>query len=601
MRETTVTGMMGQHHRISDNTLNLRLDEFLARLREFTDVTVPRFQTCRQLRNELADRRRDELRLSEFQPRVMSAFVRNKLINDVYLPLVGANFAKQMGAAGAGKRTDLMGLLLLISPPGYGKTTLMEYVANRLGLTFMKINGPAIGHVVSSLDPTEAPNATARDEVNKLNLALEMGNNVMIYLDDIQHLNPEFLQKFISLCDAQRKIEGVFKGKSRTYDLRGKKVAVVMAGNPYTESGDKFRIPDMLANRADTYNLGDISSSARDVFALSFVENAMTSNPVLARVANHGHDDVYQFLKVQRQGNQEGVEFSYPYSAAEVDETVSVLAKLEQIQKVVLRVNEQYIASAAQQDEYRTEPGFKMQGSYRNMCRMAEKVFPVMTDDEVQQVIVDHYYNEAQTLTTGAEANLLKFRHMFELASDEDRERWEEISREFNRRQLLGGAAEDDQMGQILAQLSGFSSGIGGVEATLKKGLTQLAVAQTSTAAASPEDSEPKVEQPPLDLAPIVEQLAAIAAARNEAPKTIEAAPAPTIPAKLKVETQFPADYAKAWQRQAEILEAFLPVLNAYKDQSAAILHLKDAIDRLISGQIRIEVAQPDPDEKKKK
>ena len=32
-----------------------------------------------------------------------------------------------MGALGEGKRTDLMGLLLLISPPGYGKTTLMEY------------------------------------------------------------------------------------------------------------------------------------------------------------------------------------------------------------------------------------------------------------------------------------------------------------------------------------------------------------------------------------------------------------------------------------------------------------------------------------------
>ena len=29
----------------------------------------------------------------------------------------------------------------------------------------------------------------------------------MIYVDDIQHCNPEFLQKFISLCDAQRKIE----------------------------------------------------------------------------------------------------------------------------------------------------------------------------------------------------------------------------------------------------------------------------------------------------------------------------------------------------------------------------------------------------------
>jgi MoxR-like ATPase len=85
-----------------------------------------------------------------------------------------------------------MGLLLLISPPGYGKTTLMEYVANRLGLVFMKVNGPALGHEVTSIDPADAPNATAREEVEKVNLALEMGNNVMLYLDDIQHTNPEF-------------------------------------------------------------------------------------------------------------------------------------------------------------------------------------------------------------------------------------------------------------------------------------------------------------------------------------------------------------------------------------------------------------------------
>jgi replication-associated recombination protein RarA len=50
-----------------------------------------------------------------------------------------------------------MGLLLLISPPGYGKTTLMEYVANRLGLVFMKVNGPALGHEVTSLDPATRP------------------------------------------------------------------------------------------------------------------------------------------------------------------------------------------------------------------------------------------------------------------------------------------------------------------------------------------------------------------------------------------------------------------------------------------------------------
>jgi hypothetical protein len=157
-------------------------------------------------------------------------------------------------------------------PPGYGKTTLMEYMANRLGITFVKINGPALGGQITSLDPAEARNASAREELDRLNLAWEMGDNLMIYLDDIQHCHPELLQKFIPLCNAQRKIEGVYQGRTRTYDLRGRKVAVVMAGNPDTERGEKFHIPDMLANRADTYNLGKIIASGAETNLLKFKE-----------------------------------------------------------------------------------------------------------------------------------------------------------------------------------------------------------------------------------------------------------------------------------------------------------------------------------------
>ncbi|MDG2126259.1 MAG: DNA repair ATPase, partial [Verrucomicrobiales bacterium] len=247
--EAELEGMLGTHGVLKDSRYGLDYHRFMRRLGRFETEAVPRFRAYQELKVQLVEERRESMRLEEFKPRVMSAFVRNKLLNEVYLPLIGDNLAKQLGTVGTNTRTDRMGMLLLISPPGYGKTTLMEYVANRFGITFMKINGPAIGHHVTSLDPEEAPNASAREEVNKLNLALEMGDNVMIYLDDIQHCNPEFLQKFISLCDAQRKIEGVWNGKARTYDLRGKKVAVVMAGNPYTESGGKFQIPDMLANR----------------------------------------------------------------------------------------------------------------------------------------------------------------------------------------------------------------------------------------------------------------------------------------------------------------------------------------------------------------
>ncbi|CAD5107518.1 DNA repair ATPase [Zestomonas carbonaria] len=464
----TVEQLMGDHPRIHEQCLVLAVDDYFARLRDHRERFLPQLQRYQALRQEVVGHEREALRLAEFKPRPLSSFVRNKLINDVYLGVIGDNLAKQMGTAGENKRTDLMGLLMLISPPGYGKTTLMEYVAHRLGLIFMKINGPALGHEVRSIDPAQAPDATSRQELEKLNLALEMGNNVMLYVDDIQHTHPEFLQKFISLCDGTRRIEGVWKGRTKTYDMRGKKFCVVMSGNPYTESGELFKIPDMLANRADIYNLGDTLGGMQEAFALSYIENALTSNPVLAPLATRDMADVYRFV-----ANAEGKPFSanelsHSYSSAEINEITGTLQRLMQVRDVVGRVNQQYIVSAAQVDQYRSEPPFKLQGSYRNMNKMAEKISAVMNDDELLQLIADHYQGESQLLTSGAEENLLKLAELRGNISEEQSVRWAQIKRDFLRNKAMGGS-DADVGGRVVAQLNDLVEGIRAVAANLHR------------------------------------------------------------------------------------------------------------------------------------
>ncbi|MGZ8709175.1 MAG: DNA repair ATPase, partial [Thermoanaerobaculia bacterium] len=94
-----VKGLLGQHPRIVHGTMTIELDEFLARLGRFTTDRVPAFRAYQQNRSALLERERKRLRLHELQPKVMAAFVRNKLISEVYLPLIGANLAKQMGVA----------------------------------------------------------------------------------------------------------------------------------------------------------------------------------------------------------------------------------------------------------------------------------------------------------------------------------------------------------------------------------------------------------------------------------------------------------------------------------------------------------------------
>lgn len=466
--QQTVSGLMGDHARIRDQSLHLALPEFLGRLHRHASAVVPEFEQFRRRRAELIEAARKQMRIADFKARPLSSFVRNRLINEVYLPIIGDNLAKQIGTVGEDKRTDQMGLLLLISPPGYGKTTLMEYLANRMGLIFMKINCPSLGHRVSSLDPAQAPNATARQELEKLNLGLEMANNVMLYLDDIQHTHPEFLQKFISLSDGTRRIEGVWRGEPKTHDLRGKKFCVVMAGNPYTESGEVFKIPDMLANRADIYNLGDVLSGREEAFSLSYIENALTSNPALSQLATRDMQDVYRFIRLARGEAVPDTDFTHPYSSAERNEIVGVLERLFSVQQTVMRVNRQYIESAAQADKYRTEPPFKLQGSYRNMNKLAEKVSAVMNDEELDALLQDHYLGEAQTLTSGAEENLLKLAELSGSMSEAQRARWDKIKADFARIQSMGGE-DADSVTRIANQIANVSGGLGSIEKSISR------------------------------------------------------------------------------------------------------------------------------------
>lgn len=460
---TQVERLMGQHKRVQEQVLNLDYAEFYARTRKYITEQVPAFEQYHALRSDILAAQKERLQLEEFKARPLSSFVRNQLINKVYFPIIGDNLAKQIGSAGKNKRTDLMGMLLLISPPGYGKTTLVEYVANRLGLTFVKVNCPSIGHDQVSLDPAQAINATAEKEIAKINQSFEMGNNVMLYLDDIQHTNPEFLQKFISLCDGSRRIDGVWNGKSKTYDLRGKKFAVVMAGNPYTESGESFKIPDMLANRADIYNLGDTLTGCEQEFAMSFIENALTSNAVLAPLANRNMEDLYKLVRMCQGEDISLNELEHGYSQAEVNEIKAVLSRLITIRNTVLKVNAQYIASAAQDNNYRTEPPFKLQGSYRNMNKMAEKVVAAMNDEELENLICDHYRGEAQTLSKGSEENLLKLGELRGTLSAEQLQRFSQIKGDFVRLNKLDGAGSPvmmavEQMGylhQSLEEIAG--------------------------------------------------------------------------------------------------------------------------------------------------
>jgi hypothetical protein len=465
-----LTGLKGTHAVIhGEGIYTLNFHHFITKMRLYFSTIVPAFTSFNQHKEELVKAYRQQLKINELEPKVLSSFVRNRLINEVYFPLIGANLAKQIGAAGDDKRTARMGMLLLVSPPGYGKTTLMEYLAKTMGLHFVKINGPTIGHSITSIDPQEATTSGARAELNKVNLSFEMADNVMLYIDDIQHCSPEFLQKFISLADGQRKMDGIFENESKTYDLRGKRFCVVMAGNPYTESGEQFKIPDMLANRADVYNLGDVIGTSDQLFKLSLIENSVAENRYLQRISNRSFDDLYKLISHVETNGDLLPELEGNYNQQEIDDALAVLRSVIRIRDVVMLVNQQYITSAAMKDAYRTQPAFKLQGSYRNMNKMTGKVVPLMNPEEVNTLILSHYEGESQTLTSDAEANLLRLKEIAGFLDEHEQKRWKQIKEIFVKNNKYSMLSEGDASGQMLIQLSSFNEHLEAIAKAIKE------------------------------------------------------------------------------------------------------------------------------------
>jgi len=162
----------------------------------------------------------------------------------------------------------------------------------------------------------------------------------------------------------------------------------------------------------------------------------------------------------------------------ELQELKGLLQRLFKVRDVLLKVNLAYIASAAQDDRYREAPPFRLQGSYRNMSRLAPQVTPLMQDDELDALLRDHYRGEAQTLTTGAEENLLQLAQLIGRPTPQEQERWYQIQGDYQRQRKMGGA-EDDPSVRVTRGLLDIARSVEALQP--RKASEQLAQAQAAT------------------------------------------------------------------------------------------------------------------------
>ena len=68
---------------------------------------------------------------------------------------------------------------------------------------------------------------------------------------------------------------------------------------------------------------------------------------------------------------------------------------------------------------------------------------------------------------------MLKFREITGKLDGQNLERWQDIKRTFKRNLLLGSASQDDQLGQVIAQMTTFSEGL--YDISLDQGIQHFA------------------------------------------------------------------------------------------------------------------------------
>ena len=120
------------------------------------------------------------------------------------------------------------------------------------------------------------------------------------------------------------------------------------------------------------------------------------------------------------------------------------------------------------------------------MNRIAEKVVSIMNDEELETLIVSNYENDSQTLTSDNEANMLKFRELMEILTEEEAERWAHIKRAYTQNVKMKGLDADDQFGQVVLQMSNFSDGLDAIRKAVVEGVDRMGETPDGEVATSP-------------------------------------------------------------------------------------------------------------------
>lgn len=474
-------GFASPHPRL-DQGLILEPAEWYAEQLHFDQHQQPAILRFREALSQVKHRLADELKLDDLMARPLARFVWTRLTRRAYLPLIARALEKQLGSLDRSGE-DQMGLLLLVSPPGYGKTELLKKIASLLGYAFVSVSGTSLSKATVGLDPATAPDASSRAALERLLFGLELQDNVLLDIEDVQACSDELLSRLLPLCDATRTLEIVRDGRPVRLSLQGRRAAIVMTLNPLLAT-----IPQALANRATLLNLGDVADRFADDFALSYLEVGAPMNPTLEAASSRGDIEAMALALADGRSlvslNEEEASAEQSpaapagpaapvlkgrYARSELVRIQAVLEHATAIRDVLMAVNRACLASASVAEAFRIDPAFELQGSYRDMVELCRHIQPDWTQEQRVTTLLRHYEGQAGLLGERGEYNLLHFKHLVGLLTPAEADRLEHIRETYRLIQ-----SRDKAMYVLMEKLSEVARAVHQLPETLRGMSTSL-------------------------------------------------------------------------------------------------------------------------------
>lgn len=90
-----------------------------------------------------------------------------------------------------------------------------------------------------------------------------------------------------------------------------------------------------------------------------------------------------------------------------------------------------------------------------------------MNEEGLQTLLLSHHQNETQTLTKGAEANLLKLKELIGLIDEKEQERWNTIKESYREQQKLKGYGDNGgEMIQVISKMVAINTTLSRLNST---------------------------------------------------------------------------------------------------------------------------------------